>query len=278
MEGYRIIMKVPETPAQHSYITAIRKLESQLKHATGQEGSSGNLENIQQQLDELAEQYQYDESIGTARFKMYELQALIHYFNGDDEGALTHIAQAEDTRGETYPRAETLKRQILAQTHPGKNPTKHKLSGLEGWLAIFIVGIGISSLINIVSLLGYPSTFSDISSMQDSNPAFVAAMLPALWFEVLQFMLVIGLAIYLIVLLAQHKRLAKRVAIILLVIAPVLGVIDYVWASSIFDSFNLNLDSELSKQSGNIGRGIIAALVWIPYFLVSKRIKATLTR
>ena len=44
-------------------------------------------------LDALADKYQYSEEISTARYKLYELQALVHYFDGDDDGALDFINQ-----------------------------------------------------------------------------------------------------------------------------------------------------------------------------------------
>jgi len=281
-------MQLPHSKARQNYIDQIKVVEANLKDATSGEKDKALLAQIQKRLDSLAEKYQYSEEIGTARYKLYELQALVHYFNGFDDDALDFINQAIEMRGETYPKAEKLKKQLsLGDSYLSKttNPDKmtkqqqrdHKI-GLEGWLAFFVVGISISILYNVIQIFTYPSAFSEVESVRSQAPGFVSAMTPALWFEVFQFAILAAIGIWLIVLLAQHKRLAKHVAVVFLAANIVLGIIDYAWASSIFSEYNLNVDSEMSKQGGLIGRSIIASCIWIPYFFVSKRVKRTLTK
>lgn len=280
-------MQLPHSKTRQTYIEQVKIIEANLKDATSGEQNDTLLTQVQKRLDSLAEKYQYSEEIGAARYKLYELQALVHYFMGDDDSALDFINQAIEMRGDSYVRAEKLKTQLLAKTSTPntaapKNLTKlerrKKLIGLEGWLAFFIVGLGIAILYNIVQIFTYPSAFSEIESVRSQAPGFVSAMMPALWFEVFQFAILAAVAIWLIVLLAQHKQLAKHIAIAFLVANIVLGIIDYAWASSIFSEYNINVDSEMSKQGGSIGRAIISSCIWIPYFFVSKRVKATLTK
>lgn len=281
-------MQLPHSKARQNYIDQIKVVEANLKDATSGEKDKALLAQVQKRLDSLAEKYQYSEEIGTARYKLYELQALVHYFNGFDDDALDFINQAIELRGETYPKAEKLKKQLsLGDSYLSKtaNPDKmtkqqrrsHKI-GLDGWLAFFVVGIGISILYNVIQIFTYPSAFSEVESVRSQAPGFVSAMMPALWFEVFQFAVLAAIGVWLIVLLAQHKRLAKHVAIAFLAVNIVLGIVDYAWASSIFNEYNLNVDSEMSKQGGAIGRSIIASCIWIPYFFVSKRVKRTLTK
>lgn len=71
------------------------------------------LDDVQKKLDLLAEKYQHNKRIGSAVYKLYDLQAFIHYFNGNDTDALDFINQAIDTRGNSYNRAERLKDEIL---------------------------------------------------------------------------------------------------------------------------------------------------------------------
>lgn len=281
-------MQLPHSKARQNYIDQIKVVEANLKDATSGEKDKALLAQVQKRLDSLAEKYQYSEEIGTARYKLYELQALVHYFNGFDDDALDFINQAIELRGETYPKAEKLKKQLsLGDSYLSKTANPDKMTkqqrrdqkiGLEGWLAFFVVGISISILYNVIQIFTYPSAFSEVESVRSQAPGFVSAMTPALWFEVFQFAILAAIGIWLIVLLAQHKRLAKHVAVVFLVANIVLGIIDYAWASSIFSEYNLNVDSEMSKQGGLIGRSIIASCIWIPYFFVSKRVKRTLTK
>ena len=283
-------MQLPHSKTRQTYIEQIKVVEANLKDATSGEKDKVLLTQVQKRLDSLAEKYQFSEEISTARYKLYELQALVHYFNGYDDDALDFINKAIETRGETYAKAEKLKKQLsLGDSYVTKtaNPDrmtkaqrrKHKV-GLEGWLAFFVVGVSLSILLGVINLLGYGSALNDLASVQSDAPDYVAAMTPVLWFEILTNMLSIGLAIWLIVLLAKHRKLAKNIVIIYLVSNAVLLIIDYAWAASVFDTFNVTqyVQAEISKAAGDVGRGVIAAFIWVPYFLVSKRVKATLTK
>lgn len=283
-------MQLPQSKNKQLYIDQIKALEADLKRATSGENNKALLSQVQKRLDTLAKKYQYDKELGTAIYKLYELQALVHYFNGNDDDALDFINQAIETRGDNYPRAEKLKVQLLAKvTHSSEvvdpeNMTKQerrkKLIGLEGWLALFVVGTSLGILLGIINLLTYGPVFSELASVQSSASDYVAAITPVLWFEILINLLSIGLAVWLIVLLTKYKQLAKNVAIVYLVSSAILLVIDYAWTASVFDTFNITqyVQAEMSKSAHEVGRGIIAAFIWVPYFLVSKRVKATLTK
>lgn len=161
-----------------------------------------------------------------------------------------------------------------------KEQKKKLFIGIEGWLALFIVGICIGILLNIVNLAGYPAVFNDLTSVQNDIPDYVAAARPLLWFEVFVGVISIAFAVIIVVLLGQHKKLAKTLAIVFLASNVFLLLLDYGWAASLFANFNLTdaVSSEMNKAAGDVGRGIIGAAIWIPYFVVSKRVKATLTK
>ena len=105
-------MQLPQSQARQKYIEQIKVVEANLKDATSGEKDKALLAQVQKRLDSLAEKYQFSEEIGTARYKLYELQALVHYFNGHDDDALDFINQAIETRGESYAKAEKLKKQL----------------------------------------------------------------------------------------------------------------------------------------------------------------------
>lgn len=283
-------MQLPQSKNKQLYIDQIKALETSLKEATTGGSDKALLSQVQKRLDTLAKKYQYDKELGAAKYKLYELQALVHYFNGNDYDALDFINQAIETRGDNYPRAEKLKAQLLAKsTHSPEivdpeNMTKQerrkKLIGLEGWLAFFVVGVSLSILLGVINLLGYGPVFSDLASLQSEASDYVAAMTSVLWFEILTNLLSIGLAVWLLILLVKHKRLAVNIAIVYLVSNAVLLIIDYAWTTSVFDTFGITqyVQAEMSRSAGDVGRGIIAAFIWVPYFLVSKRVRATLAK
>jgi hypothetical protein len=127
-------------------------------------------------------------------------------------------------------------------------------------------------------LASYPTAFNDISTFEATNAALYNDFQQILWFEVIQFGLAIIAVITLIVLIFQQKRIARTVAIGLMVGIIILGAIDYFWASAIFAQHDLDVQSELVTAAGSVGRSIVTAAIWIPYFFVSKRVKATLTK
>jgi len=283
-------MQLPKAKIRKAYIEQIDAVEVKLKSAMSDGTSKVSLLQVQKRLDALADKYQYDEELGAARYKLYELQALVHYFNDDNENALGFIDQAIETRGKNYEGADKLKKQIIKKStvmsHKIENRDMTKQErrkqriGLEGWLAFFVVGTGIGILLGVINLLSYGSTFNDLSSASNQATSYVNAISPVLRFEVLTNIISIVLATWLIVLLAQHKKLAKNIAIISLILNILFLTVDYSWAYSVFSSFDVlqYVSTDINKASGDIGRAIFAALIWIPYFLVSKRVKATLTK
>ncbi len=105
-------MELAHSTVQQNYIKQVKALEEKIKKATEGELDFEALDDAQKRLDALAEKYQYNEKIGTAIYKLYELQAVIHYFDGNDAEALDFINQAIETRGNSYARAEKLKAQL----------------------------------------------------------------------------------------------------------------------------------------------------------------------
>ncbi len=105
-------MDKPINKIRQDYVDQIKVLEANLKDIASGEAPQSLEDHVQAKLDKLADRYQYDEHLGKIRYKLYELQALLYYYQNRDEDAKVFIEQAIETKGSTYQRAEQLLSQL----------------------------------------------------------------------------------------------------------------------------------------------------------------------
>lgn len=158
MEGFRV-MELPHSKTRQAYIEQISVVEANLKEATSGAIDRALLSQVQKRLDTLAGKYQYNEEIGTARYKLYELQALVHFFKGDDDTALDFINQAIETRGDSYSRAEKLKAQILKKSEPNEEISTHRQTKSEPPLQLQALIKGTRSSAIVMAVLSLLSIY-----------------------------------------------------------------------------------------------------------------------
>lgn len=287
-------MELPNTQHRQKYIESVRALENEIKSATDGEVSDVALQSAQDELDKLAKKYQEDEAIGSAIYKLYELQALIYYFDGKDDKAMKFINQAIDSKGGAYPKADKLKQRLSAGPTTGhfiapdesrmtKSEKRKELIGLEGWLAWFVVGQFLAIILTIYNFFASGFlTSSDIDSYNQYQQGLGNTIQGFTIFEDIMIIIYISLIVITLIKLFRRRKSAKTFAIITLIFIAVYGVIDYGIVSSIFGSSgllqNAEMQSYMSKYTGEIGRSIVAALIWVPYLLKSKRVRATLVK
>jgi hypothetical protein len=125
-------MDMPPAKLRQEYTDEIKVIEANIKDLASGEAPQALNEHLQNKLDKLAERFQYDEHLGTARYKLYELQALLYYFQNRDDDALAFIEQAIEVKGTSYARAEQLIEQLQSASaehdgHGSGNTTNHEL-------------------------------------------------------------------------------------------------------------------------------------------------------
>lgn len=291
-------MELPYTKQQEEYIESIKKLEEDLKSTMSGAGETDlDLHIIQQKLDAIASEYQHNDNIGTARYKLYELQAFICYFEHQDNKALDFINKAIELRGGIYPKAEKLKENInskiikpmiankinnIDESTMTKKEKRQRLIGVEGWLAWFLVGLFIAAFQTVYNLFygGLGVDQADVTAFNDYQAGLGDAWQTMVALESIGLVIFIVLLVISIVLILRRKKLAIKLVIATLIYGIVYSIIDYAAVMSLFGSteFLQYIQSDIDKVAGSIGRGMLAAAIWIPYFLTSKRVRATLIK
>ncbi|MCA9350353.1 DUF4234 domain-containing protein [Candidatus Saccharibacteria bacterium] len=127
-------MDMPAAKIREEYADEIKVIEANIKDIASGTAPRELYEYSQNKLDNLANRFQDNERLGTARYKLYELQALLYYFQNRDEDALAFIQQAIEVKGSSYKRAEQLIEQIesapadtdVRKEHTKKDDSHHK--------------------------------------------------------------------------------------------------------------------------------------------------------
>jgi len=153
------------------------------------------------------------------------------------------------------------------------------LEGLDGWLTLVILGL-IGSPIQIV--VSFATKFWPLfrngawnALTTPGSPIYHSMWAPLLIFEIAGNVVLIVLPIVTLVLLFKRSRKTPRWAIAWFALWVCFAVADYCLGNLV--------PAVAAAQSGRYGvAGIVytsvAAVIWIPYFLVSKQVKATFIR
>jgi hypothetical protein len=140
-----------------------------------------------------------------------------------------------------------------------------RLAGIRGWLILPAIGMAVSPLLGVIGLV---SGLEPLDNMV--NQGFGVYAIPRLIVN-------IGLLIYTCVTAVRFfkkRRTAVRTVIKLLIARAVAFLVLFVIGVIVFGGDNEEIIITLFKSNNFIAQGIAAA-VWISYFRVSKRVKAT---
>lgn len=152
------------------------------------------------------------------------------------------------------------------------------LRGIGGWLILVMIGLVVSPIrIGWVLYSDYLPMFQDGTWEMLTVPggeAYHELWKPLLAFEIAGNVITILLALITLFLLIRKSRWTPGFAIAWLLLGLVFVVADYLLAQKIPLIVELGTDPETMRE---IVRSIIGAAIWVPYWLVSKRVKATFT-
>lgn len=146
-------------------------------------------------------------------------------------------------------------------------PLNERFVGINGWLAWVLLGLFVSPLLLIANIV---SDFSVIDAAKANGFG------GAIQFEIISDVGLMSLCLWTAWLILKRKRLAKRIITISLVTSFLVSAVDSAIISGIVGT--TSLQNSLNNQASiTQGRAALAALIWIPYFYRSRRVRATLT-
>lgn len=160
-----------------------------------------------------------------------------------------------------------------------KAEAQNSLEGIRGWLILVLIGILITPIrIGLMLAQTHIPMFSDgtwSALTSPSSESYHHLWGPLLAFEMAGNIAVITLALITLLFFLRKSRHTPKIAIIWLLSGFVFVVADYFLAEQIPAIAEIATDAETFKE---VARSTIGVLIWVPYFLVSKRVKATFIR
>jgi len=151
----------------------------------------------------------------------------------------------------------------------------HKLKGLGGWLILVGFGVVISP-VRLVFVTG--SAFFPIFNdgtwglLTDTGSEFYIPYIGAFLITEITFNTAMVLASFYLIYLYFTKHYLFPKFYIAIVAASVIFILLDAWVGTLFFPDDPMLDPDTSRE---FGRALFGGLVWIPYMLLSKRVKVT---
>jgi Protein of unknown function (DUF2569) len=155
------------------------------------------------------------------------------------------------------------------------SPVQPALVGLRGWLALVGFGLVVAPVrLSIDIFRTYAPIFRDDTWSALTTPASEAYN--PLWATLLTFEILIGVIfvaalLLLLALFFKRSRLFPTVFIATLLADPVVVLID-AWLGSFILVDETVLDPATTQE---LGRLVVRAIIWVPYALVSERVRNT---
>lgn len=149
--------------------------------------------------------------------------------------------------------------------------TSEDLEGLSGWLVLVGIGLVVSPFMMLYTIVTVNLPFLTDNKYQPyltSHPAFAALTVFEAFTNIIFIASVLGLGF----LFFTKRKGFPTFMILYRVTQCSVILIDAVTAHVLVPS------ADLSASYASVARALIGALVWIPYFVFSRRVKATFVR
>ncbi|MEX0396021.1 DUF2569 domain-containing protein, partial [Providencia rettgeri] len=148
---------------------------------------------------------------------------------------------------------------------------RQELKGIGGWLILPMLGIILSLIILPFSIYEQNAQVIEywIELTDPQSSSFIPLFKELIYFEVLGNVILYATLLFLSYVFFTKKKLTIKIYIFFQIFSLVLTVTDIILASILLD-----LEVEASDIK-DIFRALIACAIWIPYFLVSRRVKNT---
>ena len=149
--------------------------------------------------------------------------------------------------------------------------------GIGGWLILVAMGLAMTTVMGLVTLQVHLPVFTTgawTALTSPESPAYHAIWAPLLIFifETGGNLAIVVAAVCALALMKRHSPRFPPLMMWYLGGSALFGFADLLMAAQIPDLGGAN------TQSAQVGRGIIVAAIWIPYFLKSKRVRNTFLR
>lgn len=156
--------------------------------------------------------------------------------------------------------------------------TDKHLQGLSGWLILPAFGLVVRPFILGAAIYGgHESYYTQrvwLAVMSADSSAYQPGLGFLILFELAGNLSMLALSVIACALFFRSKRQLPKVMVALLCGTAVFMLIDYAWGNSLTLADRSGLDQSLKTA----GQSIFAAVIWVPYFLKSRRVIATFVR
>lgn len=164
----------------------------------------------------------------------------------------------------------------LDKTFKDKN---ERLKGISGWL--LLPGLGLlfsifyllySFFVDIFPLITNAELWAFLTT--PASEVYSHLWKPTIFYESIVKLLILALTIGVFVLYVKHKKSFPGLYIILIILNLVFVSIDYYLVEELLNS-NSAIKEYIDLDNTGLSQAVSAAFIWIPYTLVSKRVKNT---